>query len=114
MLKKKQLFYLFYIFCSFALLVCGEENILPNLTNSRVFLAPWSWSRLKKKQEPGPLGEKIRSRSHVKKKSVAGAAKKFASSPALVKIMQILSPYQECKPNNPGPAVLGLSKYIAR
>ena len=32
---KKQLFYLFYIFCSFTLLVCGEKNILPNLTNSQ-------------------------------------------------------------------------------
>ena len=31
----KQLFYLFYIFCSFTLLVCGEKNILPNLTNSQ-------------------------------------------------------------------------------
>ena len=35
MVKKKQLFYLFYIFCSFTLLVCGEKNILPNLTNSQ-------------------------------------------------------------------------------
>ena len=32
---KKQLFYLFYILCSFTLLVCGEKNILPNLTNSQ-------------------------------------------------------------------------------
>ena len=31
---KKQLFYLFYTFCSFTLLVCGEKNILQNLTNS--------------------------------------------------------------------------------
>ena len=31
---KKQLFFLFYIFCSFTLLVCGETNVLPNLTNS--------------------------------------------------------------------------------
>ena len=36
MVKKKQLFYLFYIFCSFtllgslSLLVCGEKIILPN------------------------------------------------------------------------------------
>ena len=34
-MDKKQLFYLFYIFCSFTLLVCGEKNILPNLTNSQ-------------------------------------------------------------------------------
>ena len=32
---KKQLFYLFHIFCSFTLLVCGEKNILPNLTKSQ-------------------------------------------------------------------------------
>ena len=32
---KKQLFYLFYVFCSFTLLVCGEKNILANLTNSQ-------------------------------------------------------------------------------
>ena len=58
---------------------------------SRVFLAPWSRSRLKKiaraGAEPGPLGKKIRSRSRsrLKKKSGAGAgaAKKFAGSPAL-------------------------------
>ena len=31
---KKKLFYLFYIFCRFTLLVCGEKNILPNLTIS--------------------------------------------------------------------------------
>ena len=30
---------------------------------SRVFLAPWSRSRLKKKQEHEPLGKKVRSRS---------------------------------------------------
>ena len=36
----------------------------------------------KKYQEPEPLGKKIRSRSRLKKKSGAGAAKKFAGSPA--------------------------------
>jgi len=52
---------LFYIFCSFTLVVCGEKNILPNLSNSQepepVFLAPWSRSRSrseKKYQEPVP------------------------------------------------------------
>ena len=34
---KKTIFYLFYIFCSFTLLVCGENNSLPYLTNSRFF-----------------------------------------------------------------------------
>ena len=46
---------------------------------------------LEKKQEsePEPLGKKIRSRSRLKKKSGAraGAAKKFAGSPALVKML---------------------------
>ena len=37
----------------------------------------------KKNQEPEPLGKKIRSQSRLKKKSGAGAAKKFAGSPAL-------------------------------
>ena len=77
---KKQLFYLFYIFCSFTLLVCGEKNILQNLTNIQeqesVFLAPWSRSRSKKNIWS-------RSRSHLGKKSGAGADKKFAGSPAL-------------------------------
>ena len=41
-------------------------------------------SLVKKYQEPEPLGKKIRSRSRLKKKSGAGAAKKFAGSPALV------------------------------
>ena len=54
----KQLFYLFYIFCSFTLTDCGEKNILPNFTNSQepepVFLAPWSRSRSKKYQELEP------------------------------------------------------------
>ena len=59
---KKQLFYLFYIFCSFTLLVCGEKNILPNLTNSQepepgVFcsLEPEPEPLEKKSQEPTPL-----------------------------------------------------------
>ena len=67
---KKQLIYLFYIICSFTLLVFGEKNILPNLTNSQepepVYLAPWSRIRSlgeksgggavwKKSQEPEPL-----------------------------------------------------------
>ena len=42
---------------------------------SRVFLAPWSRSRLKKNQEPEPLGKKSG--------AGAGAAKKLAGSSAL-------------------------------
>ena len=34
---------------------------------SRVFLAPWSRSRLKKKQEPEPFGKKVRSPAGRKK-----------------------------------------------
>ena len=84
---------MFYIFCSFTLLVCGEKNILLNLNSTQepepgVFgsLEP---EPLEKNQEPEtePLGKKIRSRSRsrLKKKSGAGAAKKFAVSPALKK-----------------------------
>ena len=52
---KKQLFYLFYIFCNFTLLVCGEKNILLNLTNSQ------KPEPLEKNQEPEPepLGKQI-------------------------------------------------------
>ena len=77
MVKKKQLFCLFHIFCSFTLLVCVEKNIFPNLTTCQepelVFLAPWSQSCLKKipgagaawekNQELEPLEKKVRSRS---------------------------------------------------
>ena len=66
----KQLFYLFYILCSFTLRVCGEKNILPNLTNSQepepFFLAPWSRSRSKKIPGAG-------ARAACGKKSGAGA-----------------------------------------
>ena len=69
---KKQLFYLFYIFCSFTLLVCGEKNILPNLTNSQ---EPEPGVFCSLEPEPEPLE---------KKKSGADAAKTIAGSPALV------------------------------
>ena len=63
---------MFYIFCSFTLLVCGEKNILPNLTNSQD-LEPFFWplgagADRKKTQEPEPepepepIGNEIRSR----------------------------------------------------
>ena len=63
---------MFYIFCSFTLIVCGEKNVLPNLTNSQ-----------EPEPEPEPLGKTIRSRSRLKIKPGAGAVKKFAGSPAL-------------------------------
>ena len=73
-MDKKTIFYLFYIFCCFTLPVCGEKNILPNLTNRQepelVFFGPLEPEPLGKNyQEPEPLGKKIRSRSHLKKKS---------------------------------------------
>ena len=54
---KKTIILLVYIFCSFTLLVCGEKNILPNLTNSQepepVFFGPLEPEPLEKKyQEP--------------------------------------------------------------
>ena len=46
---QKNLCVFLYFICNFTLLVCGDKNILPNLTNSQEpeggFLAPWSWSR---------------------------------------------------------------------
>ena len=74
MVKKKQLFY-FHIFCSFTLLVCGEKNILPNLTNSQES-EPVFWplgagaarkkipgaaagAAREKNQEPEPLEQKV-------------------------------------------------------
>ena len=59
---KKAIIYLFYIFTYLTSL--RGKNILPNLTNSQepepVFLTPCSQSqsRLKKYQEPEPLGKK--------------------------------------------------------
>ena len=77
------------------MLVCGEKNILSNLTNSQEpepgafgSLEPEPLEKKNQEPEPEPLGKKIRSqsRSRLKKKSGtgAGAAKKFAGSPALV------------------------------
>ena len=91
MVKKNNYFTCFIFFCRFTLLVCGEKNILSNLTNSQepepgVFSSfepeplekktrsrSQSRSRLGKNQEPEPLEKKVRSRS----------LKKFAGSPAL-------------------------------
>ena len=64
---------------------------MPNLTNSQepepsFFLDPLSRSRSRSKKIPEPLGKKIRSRSRLGEKSGAGAVKKFAGSPALLKL----------------------------
>ena len=52
----------FIFFCRFTLIVCGEKNILPNLTNSQEsepgFFGPMEPEPLERKyQEPEPLGE---------------------------------------------------------
>ena len=49
-----------------------------------MFLAPWSRSRLKKKPGAGAAWEKNQEPEPLEKKAGAGAAKKFAGSPALV------------------------------
>ena len=63
----------FIFFCSFTLLVCGEKNILPNLTNI---------------QEPEPLGKKIRSqsRSRLKKYQEPETLKNFPQ-PEISRVM---------------------------
>ena len=76
MVKKANiLLVLYFFFCSFTILVWGEKNILPNLTNSQepepgIFWPLGAGAAQKKYQEsePGPLGEKIRSRSSLKEK----------------------------------------------
>ena len=91
MVKKTIILLVLYFICSFTLLVCGENNILPNLTNSQepepgIFgpLEPEPLENKYQEPEPVPLGKKIRSRSRLKKKSGAGAAKNISGSPALI------------------------------
>ena len=64
--------YIYILFSPAKILVAVGEVVDSGL-GSRVFLAPWSRSRLKKN----------RSRSRLEKKSGAGAAKKLAGSSAL-------------------------------
>ena len=73
---KKTIILLVLYFLHFTLLVCGEKNILPNLTNSpeSVFWPLGAGAARKKYKEPEPLE---------KKKSGAGADKKFAGSSSL-------------------------------
>ena len=66
---------------------------MPNLTNSQepepgVFWPLGAGAARKKYQEPEPLWEKIRSRSRLKTKSGAGAAKTLAGSSALKNILK--------------------------
>ena len=86
MIKKTVILLVLYFFCSFTLLVCGEKNILPNLTNSQEpdpFFGPL---------EPEPLEKNTRSWSLLKKKvrSQSRAAKKFAGSSALLFVLSSL------------------------
>ena len=81
---------MFYIFLQFYLTsLRGKEYFARSRRRSEpgVFgpLEPEPEPLEKKYQEPEPLGKTIRSRSRLKKKSGggAGAAKKFAGSPAL-------------------------------
>ena len=70
--KKDNYFTCFIFFCSFTL------------------EAGAAWKKYQEPEpEPEPLGKKIRSRSCLKKKVWAGAAKKFASSPALAGTLKI-------------------------
>ena len=75
---KKTIILLVLYFLPFYLLVFGEKNILPNLTNSQepepVFIGPL---------EPEPLEKNTRSLSRLGKKSGAGAVKKLAGSSVL-------------------------------
>ena len=75
---KKNYFTCFIFFCSFTSLVCGEKNILPR---SRSRSEPGVFDPL----EPEPLEKKYQEpeTEPLEKKSGAGAAKKFAGSPAL-------------------------------
>ena len=109
MVKKTIISLVSYFFCSFTLLVCGEENILPR-SRSRsepgVFwpLGAGAGAAQKKYQEPEPLGKKSEAGAGagaawknsqkpepepLEKKSGAGAAKEFAGSPALVQRFNI-------------------------
>ena len=79
MIKKTIILLVLYFFCRFTLLVCGEKNILANLTNSQepepgVFGSlepepeplekkPGAVAAWEKNQEPEPLGKKVRRRS---------------------------------------------------
>ena len=89
MIKKTIILLVLYFFCRFTLLVCGEKNILANLTNSQEqepVGAGCFWllgAGARAEAVAGAAWEKIRSRSRLKKK--VRSRKKFAGSPALDK-----------------------------
>ena len=74
MVKLTNILLVFIFFLQiYLILVCGEKNIMPNLTNSQEL-------------EPDPLENKYQEPEPLEKKSGAraGAATKLAGSPALV------------------------------
>ena len=74
---KNNYFTCFIFFCRFTLLVCGEKNILANLTNSQE-PEPVVFGSLE--PDPEPLEKKTRSRSRLGKKSGAGAGAAWKKS----------------------------------
>ena len=69
---KKTIILLVLYFCIFILLVCGEKNFLPNLTNSQE-PEPGAFGSLEPEPEPLEKKTRSRSRSSLGKKSGAGA-----------------------------------------
>ena len=78
MIKKNNYLTCFVFLCRFTLLVCGEKNILANLTNSQepepvgagcfwLLGAGAAWEK-NQEPEPEPLEKKVRSRSRSRKK----------------------------------------------
>ena len=64
MVKKKQLFYLFYIFyCSFTLLVLAGKRIIFQGAGAAGKKIPRAGAAWEKNQEPEPLEKKVRRRS---------------------------------------------------
>ena len=75
---KTQLFDLFYVSCSFKLVVCGGKNISPNSKEPEPQGAAFFWS-LRAGDEAGASWEKK-----------WGAGKKLAGSPALLYLIRII------------------------
>ena len=87
MVKKTIILVVLYFFCSFTLLVCEEKNISPR-SRSRVFW-PLRAGATRKKIPGAGAGAAWGNNQELEpelleKKSGAGAAKKFAGSPALL------------------------------
>ena len=84
---------MFYIFLQFYLTSLRGKDYFakePEPVGAGCFWPLGAGAARKKYPESEPLGKKIRSRSQLKKKSGAGAAKKLASSPALCELYKKL------------------------